>query len=79
MGREGPLFWQSGHPACCSMVEGKQKSRRAEESDSNILLVQQGSRVPPVPLGRTKEICSGLEYKPCLESGNAPEGTSRNV
>ena len=66
-------------PCTLQYGRGKQKSRRAEESDSNILLVQQGLCVPRAPLGRTKGICPGLEYKPCLESGNALEGTSRNV
>ena len=72
-GWEEPLFWQFGLPACCSMVERRQKSRGAEKRDSNIVLAQPGS------LGRTEEICLDLEHKPHLESGNAPEGTSKNV
>lgn len=36
-------------------------------------------RVFPSPTWEDKGICPGLEYKPCLESGNALEGTSRNV
>lgn len=72
--RQGrPPIWQSRHPAL-QYGRGRQKSRRAE-SDSNIPLVQEGSRVPQ-SCRRTKESVRVLEYKPCLESGNALEGTS---
>lgn len=68
-----------GPPACFSVVQGKQKLRGREERLPTSFLPNQVTCSPSPSLGRTKRICLDLEYKPCLESGNAPEGTSKNV
>lgn len=68
-------FWAS----CmlqCSRRKTKAKGRR--RPTANILLAQP-CHMPLPPTNRTKRIYLFLEYQPCPESGNAPEGTSKNV
>lgn len=77
---EGIRAGQSGPPARCSAVEGLGEAGGWVRAIANMPRAQPGSQVPPHSrLGRTKAICLDLEYRPCLESGNAPEGTSKNV
>lgn len=58
---------------------GETKAEGQRRAIANILLAQSRHMSPSPSVGRTKRICLDLEYKPCLESGNALKGTSKNV
>lgn len=77
-GWENAGFWRFGPPACFRVVEGKQKLRDREERLPTSFLPNQVTCHPRPQLVGQKE-CLDVEYKPCLESGNALEGTSKNV
>lgn len=80
-GQEKSLFGSSGPLHAVVQQRGNRKADGwGTERLPTILRAQLGSHVPLYPpLGRTKGICLDLEYKPRLESRNAPEGTSKNV